>query len=52
MRWELGMITKLPEQTFGGAANILKLDCGDCCTIVYLLKNHLIVYLKQVHFKM
>ena len=42
------MITKRPEH----AANILNLDCGDGCTIVYLLKNHLIVYLKQVHFKM
>ena len=34
------------------AGNILKLDCGDSCTIVNSLKNHLIVYLKQVHFKM
>ena len=42
------MITKRPEH----AANIINLDCGDGCTIVYLLKNHLIVYLKQVHFKM
>ena len=46
------MITKGPEWAVGGAGNILKLDCGDGCTTVNLRKNHLIVYLKQVHFKM